>query len=347
MRHRTLGLSVFIVLLLVLSACGIRRAHPFASSEREVSFQSGTVELSGTLLLPNAEGPRPAVVFLHGSGPQTRLGFRTYAAEFARLGIASLYFDKRGSGASEGSWVSSSLEDLVSDALAAVEYLKSVDGIDGTRIGFWGVSQAGWVAPIAAARSADVAFLILISGGGASPRESERFSYQVEFDRAGLSPDEYSEATAILDAYFDYMATGEGRTELLDRLADTRGTRLSPLADELQPIIPSTENGRRNWRWIGAYDPAGDIERVRVPVLLLFGDRDTDHPTDVAVARWREGLARAGNEQLSLRIFPGAGHGIRMREGYTGSGRAPFADGYMEVQLEWLARYVVGREPEG
>lgn len=326
MTLRTGRLVALVAVVHLLGGCSIGRAHSFASNEREVSFRNGTVELRGTLLVPDGEGPMPSIVFLHGSGPQTRGGFRTYAVEFAQLGIASLYFDKRGSGESQGSWVNSSREDLVGDALAAVDYLKSVEGVDRGRIGFWGVSQAGWVAPMAAARSPDVAFMILVSGGGASPRESEMFSYQGEFDRAGLSPAETAEATAILDAYFDYMATGEGRAQLLERVAAIRTTRLSPLADELEPIIPSTEEGRRNWSWVGAYDPLPDIERLRIP-LLLFGDRDNDHPTELATSRWREGLATGGNDQLTLKVFPGAGHGIRMRDGYTGSGRAPFADG--------------------
>jgi pimeloyl-ACP methyl ester carboxylesterase/2'-5' RNA ligase len=344
-NHLSGALSVS---LLAVVACSLGQPPPSASNEREVSFHSGGVELRGTLLVPDARAPAPAIVFLHGSGPATRAGFRTYAAEFARLGIASLYFDKRGSGASGGSWLSSSLEDLVGDALAAVDYLRSVEGIDPGRVGFWGVSQAGWIAPIAAARSPDVAFMILISGGGASPRESETFSYHVEFERAGLSVEETSRATAVLDAYFDFMATGKGRTHLLEQLAEIRTTRLSPLADELEPIIPSTEVGRRNWSWIGSYDPIPDIGRVRIPVLLLFGDRDTDHPTDLAVTRWQEGLTAAGNDQVTVKVFPGAGHGIRMREGHSGSGRAPFADGYMEAQLDWLVRHVAStREPGG
>jgi hypothetical protein len=52
-------------------------------------------------------------------------------------------------------------------------------------------------------------------------------------------------------------------------------------------------------------------------------------------------LRKAGNDQVTLIVFPGAGHGIRMREGYTGSGQAPFADGYAEVQLGWLWRYLI------
>ena len=224
--------------------------------------------------------------------------------------------------------------------MAAVDHLKTEEGIDPEWIGFWGVSQAGWVAPFAASRSQDIAFMILISGGGASPRESELFSYQQQFERAGLSPAETAQATEALEAYFDYLATGGGRAELIARLDGIRTGRLNPLAEQLDRIFPSEEN-RPNWSWVATYDPAPHIDKVRCPILLMFGDRDTDHPTALAVTRWREGLPKAGNDRVTLMVFPGAGHGIRMREGHTGAGRAPFADGYAEVQLGWLWRYVV------
>jgi uncharacterized protein len=311
-------------------------------AEREVTFRNGAVELSGTLMLPSAQSPSPAVVFLHGSGPHTRAGFRPYAEEFARLGLASIFFDKRGSGESGGSWITASLEDLTGDALAAVAYLKAEKRIDSKRIGFWGVSQAGWVAPAAASQSEDIAFMILISGGGARPLESELFSYQQQFERAGLSPEDAAQAMEVLEAYFEYLATGEGRTQFIARLDSIRQGRLSPLAEQLDRVLPSEAN-RPNWSWVATYDPAQDIENVRCPVLLLFGERDTDHPTAVAVDRWRNALAKGGNDQLTLIFFPGAGHGIRMGAGHSGAGRAPFADGYAEVQLGWLWRYVVAR----
>jgi uncharacterized protein len=309
--------------------------------EREVSFQNGSVELHGTLMLPAADGRVPAVVFLHGSGPHPRAGFRPYAEEFTKPGIASLFFDKRGSGLSGGSWVTSSLNDLAADALAAVRFLKETEEIDPGRIGFWGVSQAGWVAPLAAAQSGDIPFMILISGGGASPRESELFSYEKAFEHAGLSEAEKREAFEVLDGYFGYLATGEERTEVVAHLDDIRGGRLQVLAEQLERILPSEEN-RPNWSWVAAYDPAPDIERMNMPVLLMFGDRDTDQPTELAVERWREGLAKAGNDKATIMVFPGAGHGIRIRSEHSHT--APFADGYMEVMLGWLWRHVVYRE---
>jgi uncharacterized protein len=327
---------------LLLAGGGSAAAQNSLVTERDVTFRNGSLELSGTLMLPDS-GPSPAVVFLHGSGPATRAGARPYAEEFAKLGIASLFFDKRGSGVSGGSWITASLDDLAGDALAAVEHLKTYDGIDPTRIGLWGVSQAGWVAPLAAAQSDDVAFMILVSGGGATPRESELFSYQHEFEKAGLSAEESALGTAILDEYFDFLATGEGRAALEARLDSIRSGRLGPLAENLDQIMVSDEN-LPNWSWVGAYDPASDLGNLNVPILLMFGDRDTDHPTELAVTRWHEAIEKARNENATLMIFPGAGHGIRMREGHTGPAREPFADGYLEAQLGWLWFHVVNDE---
>lgn len=311
----------------------------FQFTEKEVRFKNGSIELAGTLISPNKETPSPAVVFLHGSGPATRAGARPYAEEFAKMGIASLIFDKRGSGASGGSWLTSSLEDLSRDALAAVEHLKSLNTIDANRIGFWGVSQAAWVATLAASQSADIGFMILISGGGATPLESELFSYRTAMQRANLAGAEIADAERVLGAYFDFLATGNNRAGLVTELEQKQNAAWYKYAP-LDRILPSDEN-RSNWSWVATWDPAPHIEKLTCPVLLLFGDKDTDHPTEIAVRKWREGLNKAGNKGATVMIFPGAGHGIRMRDSHTGGGRAPFADGYAEVMLGWLWQHVV------
>lgn len=316
-------------------------------TERGVSFRNGSVELQGQLVLPAGEGRAPAVVFLHGSGPMTREGFRPFAEAFAKLGVASLSFDKRGTGSSGGSWTTSSLDDLVGDALAAVHYLKTEERVDSSRIGFWGISQGGWIAPRAAARPEDVAFMILISGGGVSPRESELYSYGQAFEEAGFSEAERTEGFAVLDHYFRYLASGESRPALVERLEALEANRDAPLhllAGQLGRILPSLEN-RPNWSWVAAYDPASDIAKVTCPVLLIFGDQDKEHPTELAVERWREGLEKAGNDDVTLMIFPGAGHGIRMGRHDGGHQRPPFADGYWEAMLGWLWLHVVESSP--
>jgi len=248
MNIRSQRRDPLIAILLLAVACGPAAAQASRFTEREVTFRSGSVELRGSLILPAAQGRHPAVVFLHGSGPATRAGARTYAEEFASIGVASLFFDKRGSGSSTGSWITSSLDDLAADALAAVEFLKTQEEVEPARIGFWGVSQAGWVAALAASQSRDVAFMIVISGGGATPRESELFSWDQEFRKAALTEAERADAFGILDLYYRYLGTGEGRPQLVTRLTTARDGRLAPLAQQLTQVLPSDTNYEHHLR---------------------------------------------------------------------------------------------------
>ena len=335
MRIPRLGLATFLTLL---ASTVTSSASSGAFTEREVTFKNGAVELKGTVMVPSASGHHPAVVFLHGSGPSTRDGARPYAEEFAKLGFASVFFDKRGCGSSGGSWTTSSLDDLAGDALSAVKLLQQQKEVDGARVGLWGVSQAGWVATLAAAQSNQVAFMVVITGGGASPRETELYSYRRAFEHARLSEAEMSEAFAVIDMYFDYLATGAGRDDVVARLEKAANSKWYPHA-RLDRILPSQEN-RKNWSWVASWDPAASIAAIECPVLLMFGDADANVPTDVAVKKWREGLSAAGNDDVSIVVFPGAGHGIRLGEHSQSSGE-PFADGYAEVMLGWLWYHVL------
>jgi hypothetical protein len=79
------------------------KKKPLNYKQEEVSFQNGEVKLAGTLFVPLKKGTHPAVVFFHGSGPQTRDSYlRFFADLFAQHGVATLIFDKRGTGASTG-----------------------------------------------------------------------------------------------------------------------------------------------------------------------------------------------------------------------------------------------------
>ncbi len=330
------------VLGAMLLLCGRISAQVPQFTETAVVFRNDTVQLSGTFIAPRQSERSPAVIFLHGSGPATRAGARPYAEEFAKLGIASLIFDKRGTGSSGGSWLTSSLSDLSNDAIAAVRFLKTLDSVDSTRIGVWGVSQAGWVATLAASRSTDIAFMVLISGGGATPHESELYAYRSAMENAKLPKSEIDDAERVINMYFGYLATGKDRPALVAELGKDTGKPWYQYAT-LDRILPSEAN-RTNWSWVATWDPAPSIEKITCPVLLMFGDRDMDIPTEIAVRKWREGLKKAGNSDKAIVVFPGAGHGIRMREGFTGTGRPPFADGYAEVMLGWLWQHVVKKK---
>jgi pimeloyl-ACP methyl ester carboxylesterase len=161
------------VALFTLVACRSASTPTSASAASESTtgfFTNGDVRLSYRLDLPARSAPVGAVVFGHGSGQQTKSSCRFLADGFLSRGFATLCFDKRGVGASTGTFVFVGakdsipvFDDLASDMAAGVAFLRSRPEIDPNRIGLAGVSQAGWIIPLAAAR-AKPAFMILLVG---------------------------------------------------------------------------------------------------------------------------------------------------------------------------------------
>ena len=101
-------------------------------------------------------------------------------------------------------------------------------------------------------------------------------------------------------------------------------------------ILVSEEN-RPAWSWVASYKPINDIKKIHFPVLLLFGDSDTENPTQIAVSKWKEGLNRANNRDFTVKIFPGANHGLRIGAHHgPGMGFPKYAEGHLETQLDWL-----------
>ena len=147
-----------------------------ALAEEEITFANGPVTLSGTVIYPPGQGPFPAVVFLHGSGPEGRWASRYLANEFARRGVAALVYDKRGVGKSTGDWQKAGFEELVTDASAAIEALRGRPRIAPARVGIHGHSQGGTIAPWVATANPHVAFVVASAAPGLSMAETEIYS---------------------------------------------------------------------------------------------------------------------------------------------------------------------------
>jgi uncharacterized protein len=136
--------------------------------EASVHFTCSGSRLAGTLYLPPGNGSHPAVVWLHGSGEESRLSYGPLVASYVGDGIAFFSYDKRGVGESEGKCcpdVYGHFNLVTADAVGAVAAVRRSAQIDPNRVGFLGASAAGWVAPRAAEASKHVAFLALASPG--------------------------------------------------------------------------------------------------------------------------------------------------------------------------------------
>jgi pimeloyl-ACP methyl ester carboxylesterase len=135
------------------------------------TFPSGDVRLSYALDLPPGPGPFPAIVFGHGSGRTTKDEAMSVKSRMTQAGFAVLRYDKRGVGQSTGTFETPGLLNsdrllpiLADDMAAGVAFLRTRPEIDRNRIGLMGISQAGWIMPLAAARAPDVRFMILVVG---------------------------------------------------------------------------------------------------------------------------------------------------------------------------------------
>jgi len=168
-------------ILSALAAALCAAAAPYR--QQSLTFRSEGISLAATLYLPSAAAaPFPAMVIVHGSGDFPRRRYHRWADHWARLGYAVLVYDKRGCGDSEGVYVASgngtaeNLDLLARDAAAALETLRSRSDVKGDDVGFWGVSQAGWIVPRAAAISGHAAFMILVSGPAVTVGEEIDYS---------------------------------------------------------------------------------------------------------------------------------------------------------------------------
>jgi dipeptidyl aminopeptidase/acylaminoacyl peptidase len=146
---------------------------------QEIQFTNSDARLVGTVYLPDKGGePLPAVVALHGASDATRDAgiFQHLRQGLPAMRVALLIYDRRGSGASSGTLKGVDYGTLADDAIAGQNALAKLQRIDPKKIGFWGFSQGGWLAVLAAERSKNAAFAISVSAPLVTPERQMQFA---------------------------------------------------------------------------------------------------------------------------------------------------------------------------
>jgi len=253
-------------LALITLACSMQCVGENLRTE-EVEFVSHGTTLSGSIVLPDGE-IHAAVVFIHGSGKQTRN--LAWAERFAKDGIAALVYDKRGAGKSGGEYEGNqsvsekNISLLADDAVSAMRRLSTHPLLKAIPIGFTGISQAGWIAPLAAERSGLAKFLVLWSGPVCKVSEEDIFSIYTADKERPVAP--------------SYQEALKSRTE--------------------KYIWPD---------FLGKDTDSGEsLERLSIPGLWIFSDNDASIPVDLSIERLR-GLRRS-NHRYDYALFSGLGH---------------------------------------
>ena len=245
--------------------------------EESVHFKNGNITLAARLLTPTGKGSHPGVVLIQG-GPGVGNRNETYLIVgdiLARHGIATLIYDKQGCGGSSGDWRMQSYEDMANDVLAGVEFLRRRKEIDSNRIGLWGISEGGWIAPIAASRSSDIAFVILISAAGIPHAELDLVLVEPMLRQAKFSEQEIQEAMAFEKLSINFARTGKGWDQLEPLLgtAQKKWFNNSILNTHTAWYPPTAKD---HWFWMqyrrsADHDPVATLRKVTCPVLAIWG----------------------------------------------------------------------------
>jgi hypothetical protein len=307
------GGSLWIVFLL-FSAVNLP-AQTF--NQESVSFQNNDVLLAGNLFLPVSKDKVPAVVILHGSGPDEGLEYKIYAEEFCKAGIATLVFDKRGSGKSGGDWRKRPFELMAGDALAAVKFLQNRSEISPDKIGLWGISQGGWTAAYATARSKEVAFVISVSGNAVSPAQQEVWHKDQIYQTLDYSEKSRDTARKFWQMVFNWLV----------------------LVDEGKfPCPEGVLESERSAGSIGLnYNPLPDWEKIAQPVLLIHGEYDKLSPANESISRISAALTKAGNLDFRVLIFPHSSHTMTTNKiGLEFDWEEHFAPNYFKSTTDWI-----------
>jgi pimeloyl-ACP methyl ester carboxylesterase len=321
-------------------AASIRTPH----TTEEITFLSDRFEIAGDLRVPKTEGKHPVVVMVHGDGPNNRTSYGTYLPLmncFLDAGYACFSWDKPGSGKSKGKIDRDHLQrERVQIVLDAINALKSKPSIDSTRIGLWGISQAGYVMPLALGMTNDIAFMICVGCPGQAGIHQTAYLIRKQLLCEGMpenqarQAEEHFAALFFASTYQEYLKHAKPlvETPLVKRMGFVSGIWSQ------QEWAPHDQNGE------GFFNPITVIEKTTIPVLAFFGEKDTQVNHLQGSEAYTTALRKAGNHHFRIEIIPNADHNLILCE--TGcmsernkrsvAGWKNYAPEYLNILEEWL-----------
>ena len=254
---------------------------PYRSEEVVIPTPTPGVQLAGTLTVPEGPGPFPAVLLITGSGQQDRdetvfghKPFLVLADALSRRGVAVLRVDDRGVGGSTGPVATATSADFAVDTQASVAFLGGRPEI--SRIGLIGHSEGGTIAPLVAGADPRVAFIVLIAGpavpGGDLLVEQSRAIQQA----SGVAPAVVEGNVAVQDRIMRAVAANAGSADAATAAVDAVLVEVGQPQAQRQAVAAQLA---APWtRWFIAHDPQPALRALRIPVLAIYGGKDTQVP---------------------------------------------------------------------
>jgi pimeloyl-ACP methyl ester carboxylesterase len=288
---------------------------PYPYYEEEVVFENAeaNISLSGTLTLPNKNGKFPVAILISGSGAQDRdesyMGHKPFLVlsdHLTRQGIGILRFDDRGFGKSTGDFGSATTADFSKDVLSAVKYLKSRKDIDLKHIGLIGHSEGGIIAPLVVNQTKDVSFMVLLASTGISGTELSVMQSRTLRGFPVKDEVKYEKNTRKAIAI---VTSNKSDEEISKELTAHYNAFLRPILISLGApekninafIQGQLKTSLKPWsRYFLKYNPANEIEKLKIPVLSLNGSKDTQVDAKINQTGIKNALIKGKNKDYKI-----------------------------------------------
>ncbi len=344
-RPAVRAILAVLALLVCIVLFNYLRFQIFWHPTEAVEFDSGGVTIRGTLLKPGTAGVFPAVVMLHGSGPDVTSdpSYRLTANTLVRNGAAVLLYDKRGVGMSDGDFETALYADFVNDAVAAVDYLSNRSDVDIEKIALHGNSEGGWFTPEVAQRTGQVASIFNRAGPPLPWITTVLWEARNEFLDAGVAESDLAALQAITERRWRYyIAAGNNADYAYSPERDAINRRLSelrasvPIADQVLPEKVPDYDAARYAAFAAdyAYDPQPFLRQIDVPMQYVFGEVDVNIPTAQSVD-FLEAFRAATGKDIEIFVIDDAGHSFF---GFSGVFTAGFRPEYVDLLASWGAQ---------
>ena len=334
---------------------------PATMTTQKFEFVSNGNKLSGLVDIPASAVAQAMIMIIHGYGRTEVAGRTSYydlRSRFTQLGISTLIWDKPGCGQSQGMFdADQPVESSATEVLDAIRHARERKLPGSEKIGLWGISRAGWIAPLAITQDPKIAFWISVSGTD----DKENFPYLLESNlridgrteteielllgewrrgfeitSRGGTFEEYLTATQTLrrDPFIVFMSGGKDAdkaTFLTEQKRFLSGAFQVDRATGLMVYVSHFEQM---------------LARVNVPVLAIFGEKDRNVNWRATVTLYSKTIGKNPNASLTIRTFADGNHNLRqaqtggLREMMQMSEHHP-STGYYEAMTDWLTAKVL------
>jgi fermentation-respiration switch protein FrsA (DUF1100 family) len=332
-------------------------SEPFPYLSEDITFENEVegIKLAGTLTMPSEGKNFPAVVLISGSGAQDRnealLGHKPFLVlsdHLTKQGIAVLRFDDRGTAKSEGNFSTATSADFKNDVAAAVNYLKTRKEID--NIGLIGHSEGGIIAPMLAAESEDIAFIVLMAGTGIRGDELLLRQSELIGRASGMNEEQLKTARAFNQGAYDLVVNNINENSVKEdikkyleesvsknpELASANGLKEQVFVDQILGQLTSP------WMmYFLKYDPAEALKKVDCPVLAIIGEKDLQVPAEVNLKAIEEALKAGGNSQYTVKELEKLNHLFQEAETGAPSEYASIEQTISPVALELMSEWIL------